>query len=276
MDLDAYFRRIAYGGDAKPSTGTLFALLHAHVLSVTFENLDVQLGTPLTTDPAAAYEKIVGRGRGGWCYEQNGLFGWALGEIGFGVTRVSAAVMRHERGENSDHNHLSLLVTTADSDETWLADVGFGGSMTEPIPLRPGYHVQLPFHVGLRKLDNGDWRFFEDVGKGEFSYDFAAEPADEAALSAKCEFLQTDPSSGFVQNLVAQRRLPEAHKTLRGRVFSVATNIGIETDFIETADALVEHLRDHFDLQHPDIHSLWPRIEARHAEVMREKLHEDS
>ena len=116
MDLDGYFRRIDYSGDVQPTRPVLAALLRAHVCSVPFENLDVQLGRALTIEPEAAYEKIVNRRRGGWCYEQNGLFGWALTKVGFDVTRVAAAVMRHERGEISDANHLTLLVRTNDSD----------------------------------------------------------------------------------------------------------------------------------------------------------------
>ena len=54
--------------------------------AVPFENIDIQLGRSLTISVEDAFEKIVERGRGGWCYEQNGLFGWALSEIGFDVT----------------------------------------------------------------------------------------------------------------------------------------------------------------------------------------------
>ena len=136
MDLSTYFRRIGYRGVARPDLLTLRRLLRAHVLSVPFENLDVQLGRPLGTDPADAYEKIVLRRRGGWCYEQNGLFGWALSAIGYDVTRVAAAVMRVERGAVSEANHLALLVRMPGSVDTWLADVGFGGSLLEPIRLR--------------------------------------------------------------------------------------------------------------------------------------------
>jgi N-hydroxyarylamine O-acetyltransferase len=269
--LKDYLKRISYDGNVAPSLSVLEALLAHHVQSVPFENLDVQLGTKLTTDPAAAYEKIVRGQRGGWCYEQNGLFGWALAEIGFDVTRVAAAVMRIERGDVASANHLCLLVKTADADQTFLVDAGFGGSMIAPIPLAESDHQQAPFHIGLRKTDDGHWRFWEDLGKGEFSFDFQAEAADEDALSDKCDFLQTDPSSGFVQNLVAQLRLPDQHKTLRGRVFSVATSSGIDTRTLDSADELLAVLHEEFRLNVPAVRNLWPRIEERHAELVREK-----
>lgn len=269
--LQDYLNRIAYDGDIAPSLSVLEALLAHHVQSVPFENVDVQLGARLTTAPAAAFRKIVENSRGGWCYEQNGLFGWALSEIHFDVTRVAAAVMRIERGDVSHANHLCLLVKPADSDQTFLVDAGFGGSMIAPIPLAESDHQQAPFRIGLRKTEDGHWRFWEDLGKGEFSFDFLDETADEDALTDKCDFLQTDESSGFVQNLVVQIRLPEQHKTLRGRVFSLATSSGIETTILNSAEELLAVLNDEFRLDVPAVRSLWPRIEERHAELMREK-----
>jgi N-hydroxyarylamine O-acetyltransferase len=179
--------------------------------------------------------------------------------------------MRVERGDVAHANHLCLLVKPADSDQTFLVDVGFGGSMIAPIPLAESDHQQAPFLIGLRKTNDDHWRFWEDLGKGEFSFDFQAETADEDALSDKCDFLQTDPSSGFVQNLVAQIRLPDQHKTLRGKVFSLATSSGIETTILSSVDELLAVLRDEFRLDVPAVRDLWPRIEQRHTELMRGK-----
>ena len=266
MELSAYFARIGYRGIARPDLLTLRRLLRAHVLSVPFENLDVQLGRALSTDVASAFEKIVKRRRGGWCYEQNGLFGWALSAIGFDVTRVAAAVMRAERGAVSESNHLALLVRLPGSDDTWLADVGFGGSRLQPIRLEEGEHRQPPFLLGLRTLDDGHWQFWEDAGDGEFSFDFRAEPAHEDALSRRCDFLQTDPDSSFVLNLVAQIRTPEAHTTLRGRVLSRWDAAGETTTTLTSPDQLLQVLASTFGLDVPAIADVWPRILARHAQ----------
>jgi N-hydroxyarylamine O-acetyltransferase len=91
MHLLSYLERVGFRHTPRVDITTLQDLLRAHVCSVPFENLDVQLGRPLTTDVDDAYRKIVIDRRGGWCYEQNGLFGWALQQIGFEVTRVAAA-----------------------------------------------------------------------------------------------------------------------------------------------------------------------------------------
>jgi N-hydroxyarylamine O-acetyltransferase len=72
MDLQAYFDRIGFAGPARPDLATLRAIHRAHLLAVPYENLDVQLGRPVTLDPAHAFDKIVRRRRGGWCYEMKG------------------------------------------------------------------------------------------------------------------------------------------------------------------------------------------------------------
>jgi N-hydroxyarylamine O-acetyltransferase len=267
MLLSSYLERIGFRAEQRPDVATLRALQRAHVLAVPFENLDVQLGRPLTTGVEDAYRKLVIDRRGGWCYEQNGLFGWALTEIGFEVTRVAAAVMRAERGDAATANHLALLVRTPGSSETWLADVGFGGSLLVPIPLAEHEFRHAPFRLGLRALDDGHWQFWENPGNGEFSYDFLPEPASEDALSRKCHLLQTEPDSSFVLNLVAQIRAADRHTSLRGRVLSVRDARGEHSITLDAPEQLLTTLSETFRLEVPDIRNCWTRIRDRHEQL---------
>ena len=264
MKIQPYLDRIQYTGSVEPSFETLTSLVQKHVFSVPFENLDVQLGRALSIEQEDAYEKIVLNGRGGWCYEQNGLFGWVLSELGFDVTRVAAGVMREQKGESSAASHLTLIVSCPGSSTRYLVDVGFGGSMFKPIALQDAEHSQPPFELGLERLDDRYWRFWEDPGDGRFTYDFEEKAASEAALAGKCEFLQTDPSSGFVQNLVAQIRARDQHRVLRGRVFTVVKPGSRESTLVESPDALVEILATEFHLDVPEIAGLWSKIVERH------------
>ena len=265
MRLASYLRRVGFAGSARPSLDTLAKLLRRHVMSVPFENLDVQLGIPVSMDAEAAFDKIVRRGRGGWCYEQNGLFGWALTEIGFDVTRAAAAVRRDERGADALANHLCLLVRTPDDPEcAYLADVGFGGSMIQPIPLATSRYEQTPFRIGLHELADGYWRFVEESGPDAVSYDFLAKQGDEAAMARKCAWLQADPNSSFVLNLVAQVRGPDTHVSLRGRVLTINSVSGKETRLLQAGDELVDTLESTFKLYVPEAAKLWPRIVERH------------
>jgi N-hydroxyarylamine O-acetyltransferase len=265
MELSAYLHRIGYSGPTTPDLATLEALMRAHIAAVPFENLDVQLGNRVTIDLPAIYAKLVGRRRGGWCYENNGLFGWALAEMGFDVRRISAGVMRVVRGDEQLGNHLALIVTI--DGQAWLADVGFGGTLAAPIPLASGMHLQSPFAVGLVEAD-GYWHFEERYcDEDAFSFDFLAGPADEALLARQCDTLQSAPDSIFVQNLVVQQRQGETHLTLRGRVLMERGPEGESKRTLGSADELVEVLRDRFGLDVPEAAGLWPKVCARRGEL---------
>ena len=250
----------------RPNLATLRALHRAHQYAIPFENLDVQLRRPVVVDLQASYNKIVGQRRGGWCYEMNGVMGWALEEIGFDVMRMSAGVMRAQAGDTQLGNHLCLLVRL---DQPYLVDVGFGGSLIEPLPLSVAEREDRPYRLGLSELDDRYWRFTEIAhGDGDpFSFDFRTAPADEALLARKCQFLQTDPASPFIQNLVVQRRTADTHLSLRGRVMATTHARRVDKQLLNSADELIGALRDNFDLDVPEAATLWPSICARHESL---------
>ena len=92
MNLAAYFQRIGYRGRYQPDLTLLSALTAAHTHSIPFENLDVLLGRPISLEPDALFQKLVVQRRGGYCFEQNGLFLEVLRELGFQVVPLSARV----------------------------------------------------------------------------------------------------------------------------------------------------------------------------------------
>jgi N-hydroxyarylamine O-acetyltransferase len=261
MNLDAYLDRIGFQGEVRPDAVTLTALHRAHLFAIPYENLDVQFGTPVTIAPEAAFEKIVGRRRGGWCYEMNGLFGAALEAIGFQVTPLAGGVRRDVMGEVMVGTHLILKV---ELDEPWIADVGFGDGPLEPFPLREGPIHSGGFSYHLERLGDGWWRFHHRAEAGPPTFDFAEAPASAALLEEKCHWLQTWDDSPFIQNLIAQRHGAGEILVLRGRVLKRCRPDGAEDHLVGSADELVDILDREFDLQLPEAAALWPRICARH------------
>ena len=261
LDLSAYLHRIRFSGSVRPDLATLKAIHRAHQYAIPFENLDVQLRRPIVMDLEASYDKIVGRRRGGWCYEMNGVMGWALTEIGFDVMRLGAGVMRERAGDAQLGNHLCLLDGL---EQPYLGDVGFGGSLAEPLPLRASERADRPYRLGLSELGQGYWRFAEVAHGDAFSFDFRVAAADEALLARKCQWLQTDAASPFIQNLVVQRRTADTHLSLRGRVLATIHATHVDKRFLKSEDELVATLRDSFGLDAPEAAALWPSICARH------------
>lgn len=265
MDLQAYFDRIGFTGVARPDLPTLKALHRAHSLAIPYENFDVQLGRPLTPDPAAAFEKIVRQRRGGWCYEMNGLLGAALDAIGFKVTRLAGAAVRGIAGDDAIGNHLVLLVDL--EGEPWIADVGFGDGSRDPFPLREGCIDSDGFLYRLERLDAAWWRLNNHPDGGAPHFDFRLEPADPALLAVKCQELQVSPASPFVLNAVAQRHAAGEVRMLRGRTFRRVRPGAREESLIDSAEDFVALLKREFDLDLPQAATLWPRISARHNEL---------
>ncbi|MDF7777065.1 arylamine N-acetyltransferase [Sphingomonas sp. AOB5] len=269
MKLAAYLARIGYSGPVAPDFATLDAVMRAHIATIPFENLDVQLGNRVDTALPGIFDKLVTRRRGGWCYENNGLLGWALGEIGFDVRRVSAGVMRAVRGDVSLGNHLTLIVTI--DGREWLVDAGFGGTQAAPIPFAAGESDHAPFVLTLAQESDGYWRFAERFGDSDpFSFDFLPGPADEALFARQCAALQDDPESIFVQNLVVQQRQGEWHVSLRGRVLMERGADGETKRLVADAGAFVTLLRERFGLDVPGVEALWPKIVARHEVLLAE------
>ncbi|MBO0749149.1 MAG: arylamine N-acetyltransferase [Porphyrobacter sp.] len=261
--MQRYLERIGHSRDVRPDLATLRSLHRAHATTIPFEALDVQLGMVPSLDPEAIFDKLVERRRGGWCYEMNGLMGAALEAIGFPVMRVACGVMRQEGGDERMGTHLALLV---ECDGTWLCDVGFGGSLLEPLPLGTGERKDAIYTVALNQTDDGYWRFTEAVA-APFGYDFRAIPADEALLVAKRDWQATHPESNFTLNFVAHQRQPDRHLVLRGRVLTERRPEGATTHTIADADEFVATLAGRLGINEPRAKDIWPRVCARHAEL---------
>jgi N-hydroxyarylamine O-acetyltransferase len=259
--LAAYLDRIGLDAPVPATRKGLEQGMRAHLAAIPFENLDVFLGRGSAEGIEAIHAKLIGRRRGGWCYEQNGLLGWALGEMGFEVTPLAARV---NKAEGDPGGHLALLVT-AEGREL-LVDVGFGGSQAAPLPLQAVETRHEPFALTLSERD-GWWRYTEDPGGKPFYYEFRAVPADPAQLCHWRTWQQSDPGSPFVGNLVAQRRLGDEHLALRGRVLTVQGQGGVSRRLIADSGELVELLRARFGLDVPEIADKWPAVVARHEEL---------
>src|SRR5262245_337018 len=262
MHLSSYLERICFSGPCQASLDTLRRLQRGHLEHIAYENLDVQLGRRVTLAAEDAYGKMVRRRRGGWCFEMNGLFHWALAAAGFRVMPATGAVMRRERGQFAVGNHLALIV---ELDEPYLVDVGLGDGPVEPIPLREGSYQQGWRTLKLERLADGWWRFHNHAKAFASSMDFRHQPADWALLQQKSDWLQTSMESRFVQNAVCIRHLPNSIVVLLGRVLRTQDQGGVHGRLVTSAQEYADILATRFAVQAPEAADLWPRICARHA-----------
>lgn len=268
MKLEAYLNRIGHQGPVRPDIDCLRKVHLGQVLSVPYENIDVQLGHPLDQDIERIFHKVVVKQRGGWCFELNGLLGWALREIGFDVQRVSAGIRRDERGDEAFGNHLILLVRL---EQTYLADHGMGDGLRQPIPLVLGEHPQgnLTFH--LEKTQDNFWRFRNHALAYPPNFDFKETPADEALIAAKNSALQVAPESVFVQNLICQIMEHENVTCLTGRVLRHNSSAGVRKTMLNSSADLEQTLSKVFGIKNVDFARLWSKAVERHNELFGQK-----
>ncbi len=215
MDVDAYCQRIGYDGSRQPSVETLRGLHRSHLYTVPFENLNIALGIPISLEPDRLYDKIVVRRRGGFCYELNGLFYELLLALGFRVSMLSGCVRRDDGGFGPEFDHMLLKVELADP---WLADVGFGESFVDPLPLKAGVEEVENGHLFSVKPENGGWELHrrDSDGTDVPLYRFADVAHQLSEYVPMCEYHQTSPESSFTRRRICTMAKPDGRITLAG------------------------------------------------------------
>ena len=243
LDLDAYCARIGYSADLSPRLENFHALHAAHVASVPFENLDVILGRLVDADLVAVQDKVVGRGRGGYCYEMNVLFTAALETVGFDVRRVLARI--GDPGEKSaPRTHLVGIVTI--DGVQWLSDVGFGSGLLHPAPLIDGHEVeQGGWRYRVIRGGDGAWRMqrWSDEGWAT-GYTVAEEATYPADVAVANHWTSTYARSIFVRQPVVIRRAVGIERSLVGRTATVLRPDGCKVEQVLDDDAMREWLAD--------------------------------
>jgi len=233
LDRDAYLNRIAYKGDLTPTAETLRRLHRAHAAAIPFENLDIVLGRGVSLETDAMQEKLLRHERGGYCFEHNLLFAALLERLGFRVRRLAARV---QPGKPGPRTHM-LLIVEADGAQ-WLADVGFGAALLEPVRFGDATTVrQGGWTYRLEHREDGVWLLRSSTSDGWSDlYGFTLEPQRPIDYVVHNHYTATHPDSPFVGQVVAITTTPEVRNTLRGRELTITRPDG-STESRELAES---------------------------------------
>lgn len=264
LDVDAYLRRIQYTGSVRPNLENLNALVHAHVERIPFENVDVFLGQPLDVAPMAIRRKILEQGRGGYCFEQNGLFAEVLENLGFDIIRLGARVrIDRPRTAEAPQTHLFLQVNLDDC--SYLADVGVGGlSPTCALRLELASEQTTP-HEPRRLVAEGDWDGFERRAPGARLFhqafyagqwrdicEFTLEPITQIDCEIANWFTSAHPQSHFRSRLLVARTSGQERVTLLNRELKWRSAQGkATTQTLTSGEQVIAALRDTFGISLP-------------------------
>ncbi|XP_022622031.1 arylamine N-acetyltransferase 2-like [Seriola dumerili] len=236
MDLQKYLLRIGFVGPAEPSLDVLRSLHNCHLLSVPFEDLTVHSSGRVQLDLPLLFDKIVNRRRGGFCFENNGLFSWLLSKMGFQVTLISGQVKNSVTGRyGPPFDHLILMVTI--EDRRWLSDVGFGvPGFSTPLSLEHSGPQEQGHRVYRIRKERDmhflEWQQEENRGTdGDWTeiYKFTLDPWRLEDFTEMCQYHQSSPSSIFFCKSLCTVLKPGGRITYIGHRLITATFPNEET-----------------------------------------------
>jgi N-hydroxyarylamine O-acetyltransferase len=247
VDVEAYLRRINYDGPRRPSAACLRALHQQHLFTVPFENLDIPLGNPIRLDLAQLFDKIVVRRRGGFCYELNGLFCELLRAMGFQVLMLSARVCGADGSFGPEFDHMLLKVVL---DEPWLADVGFGESFVDPIPLRAGGANEVNRRRYSVVPASDEWQLVREDENGRVpQYRFRDASRQLGDYAGMCHYHQTSPDSHFTKGWTCSKATQDGRITLADMRLIMTRDSNREESLLTTEAELRRCLRERFGIE---------------------------
>ena len=249
FSLDHYFKRIHFGGNTEPTMSTVTEIMRCQLFSVPFENLDVQARKTISIDPEDIVAKIVGRQRGGYCYEVNGLLSMALDALRIPYFFIAARpLLTH--GAKKPRLHMAIVVQL--DGEQWLCDCGFGA-----------HGIRTPIRLSLLDTEvNQDGELFmlslnedqEYVLKTVVHHHWEAQYAFTLARQSWIDFVpanyynSTHPNSLFVQKLIVVICTRMGRKILFGNTLKIIHQ-GHEIKQFLTQENRASILREEFGLE---------------------------
>lgn len=255
MSISGYFERIGVSRPHAPSLAALDALIAAHVAAIPFSNVDILLGDGVSLAPDAVAAKLIGARRGGYCFEQNGLFQRVLTALGYAPAPIGARVLMGGPPENLTHlTHLALVLPLDGA--RWLVDVGFGGlSPTAALRLEPGLE-QDTAHGRYRLMPEGAEMVLQTKLDGAWFGLYRLTLAEMPFVDQELGnwWTSTHPTGGFRHRLAVARAAPGGVRlSLTETKFTRRRNGDVENETpIEHRTQVLALLRDAFGLDYPE------------------------
>lgn len=247
--ITAYLDRIHAPELTGQQAEDLGRLIVCHLQSVPFENIDViDFGMVPELDEEKLYDKIVVRKRGGYCFEQNTLFGRLLSSLGYELYPVAVRVMWN-RDYIPPLTHMGLVVTI--NDRKYYCDVGYGG---------PGPKGLLTLEKSEQKIsgetfrvetaDDGDF-LIERLHHGEWKTilrfsDRAVRETDFQLMNFYCARNETVL---FTKTRVINLCTPSGSKALTDRELTIRENGGERRIVYNTVEELEAGLENEFGIR---------------------------
>ncbi|ANU28533.1 arylamine N-acetyltransferase family protein [Planococcus versutus] len=222
MNKEKYLARFHARAKKEITFEQLDELQFMHMQHIPFENLDVIRRIPIYLNLESIYEKVVGRQRGGYCYELNGLFHWLLSELGYDAKLIAATVRRPNGTWAKSDTHAAIIV---ELDQSYLVDVGFGDSTLHPISLNGRPHKD---HSGLYRVESREDDCYDLIRQTRDDektlYRFSTVAKQLVDFHEGCVFNQVSKNSSFTHADLVTRATQDGRITLSGTQLTRSDN----------------------------------------------------
>jgi len=247
--INAYLQRIGFTSTPRLDFETLYALQRKHLQTIPYENIDILRGIPISLDIDDIFEKIVIRGRGGYCFELNALFAWLLRDLGFEVTDYFARFLLNEPEIPMRRHH---VLGVSFHGERYLCDVGVGLVIPRmPIKLAAGtiseqngecYKLEKEDFLGyvLYELKSEGWRPL---------YSFTEEAQIKADYMVTSFYCENHPDSIFRAGNMIHIFTENGRKSIADLELRIFSPEGVEVIDITTKEAYEKLLKLHFGIE---------------------------
>lgn len=236
----------------EPSVEALNYYATRFMLTVPFENIDVQNGKPISIDIDALFNKIVHDKRGGFCYELNSFFKAYLLQKGFNPQLMSATIHTPNGGRSLNGSHASLVVPI--NNVFYVTDVGFGDLPLHAMPITSSNQTQPVTDISgtFRAIFENEHRELFYVQKFEndswnTKYEAEFKPKQIEDFNSNIEYNQTNPDSIFVKHLLITMPQSFGRATMSENHLTLTRN-GTSEKFDITKDNYKHFLEKYFGL----------------------------
>lgn len=262
--LQTYIKTLALSNNVTADLEFIEQLQKQHLSRFSFNNITVLLENTPSLDLEVIIEKIVGEGRGGYCFEHNKLMFELLKYYGYDV-KISLAKVLNNQDIEAPRTHRVSIVTF--EREKYLVDVGFG-YVCPRTPLKLSDKTNEEDDYQAVSNGNGSYTLMIRRPRGFFRlYTFDLVDYDDADCLMGNFYSANYKNAVFTNNLVVSRITEAVTYSLRNLYLYTIKGDVKECMDIKNEQDLQAVLKMYFmiDLSNNEVHMLFSKASKFHT-----------
>ena len=244
--VERYLSRLNATEPQQVDLNSLNRLLFAQLTQIPFDSLDVWgAGICPSLQLNDLYEKIVEKGRGGYCFELNTLFRALLNALGFDAYQ-SAAFILNPDGTPQPPAHNVILCDL--NGTRYFMDVGYGG----PVPFR-ALELKEGIQDGFLLKKEEIWYVYKITKEGQHPLTaFRDVPVTVNELLPLNFYISQRPDSHFRHMIhLSKRNADGSVYAMDDKVFKIHTKDGVTVRELTSIEDVKEIMSTYFGMD-PD------------------------